>query len=68
MALAIMISTFGCINGLILAGRGSITRWRATVLFFAAWRRPTGRPRPAVALLAQGLWASLLTLPGTSFD
>ncbi len=30
MAGAIMISTFGCVNGLILAGRGSIMPWPAT--------------------------------------
>ena len=29
MAVAIMISTFGCNNGLIFAGRGHISQWHA---------------------------------------
>jgi len=39
MAIAIMISTFGCNNGLILSGRASTTPWRATTLFLQIRRQ-----------------------------
>lgn len=65
MAVAIMISTFGCNNGLILAGARVYYAMARDNLFF----RPAGllnhRQVPAVALMMQGIWASLLTLPRT---
>ena len=39
MAIAIMISTFGCNNGLILAGRVPTTRWREMASSYGARRR-----------------------------
>jgi APA family basic amino acid/polyamine antiporter len=33
MAVAIMVSTFGCNNGLILAGARAYYAWHATVFF-----------------------------------
>jgi basic amino acid/polyamine antiporter, APA family len=48
IAAAIMISTFGCNNGLILAG-ACITRWRGIICFSAALERQicsTCRLRP----------------------
>lgn len=65
MAIAIMISTFGCNNGLILAGARVSFAMARDGLFFRAAARLNEKRAPAVALAAQGLWASLLTLPRT---
>ncbi|HEY6189693.1 MAG TPA: amino acid permease [Pyrinomonadaceae bacterium] len=65
MAVAIMISTFGCNNGLILAGARVYYAMARDRLFFERVGRVNSRHVPAVALIAQGLWASLLTLPRT---
>lgn len=65
MAGAILISTFGCVNGLILAGARVFYAMARDRLFFQAAARTNSRHAPAVALYAQGLWASLLTLPAT---
>ncbi len=65
MAAAIMISTFSANNGLILAGaRVYYAMARDGLLFDRAGTLNT-RHVPAVALVTQGLWASLLTLPRT---
>ncbi len=66
MAAAIMVSTFGCMNGLILAGARVYYAMALDGLFFrrAAEVHP-GRHTPVVALAIQCLWASLLTLSGT---
>ena len=66
MAIAIMISTFGCNNGLILAGaRVSYAMARDGLLFRRIGELNTRRV-PAAALIIQGVWASLLTLPRTA--
>lgn len=65
MALAIMISTFGCNNGLILAGARVYYAMARDGLFFKRVDSVNARHVPAVALLAQGIWASLLVLPRT---
>jgi APA family basic amino acid/polyamine antiporter len=65
MAVAIMISTFGCNNGLILAGARVYYAMARDGLFFERTGRVNSRHVPAVALIAQGVWASLLTLPRT---
>ncbi|HEX8922835.1 MAG TPA: amino acid permease, partial [Pyrinomonadaceae bacterium] len=65
MAVAIMISTFGCNNGLILAGARIYYAMARDRLFFARVRKVNARHVPVVALVAQGIWASLLTLPRT---
>jgi APA family basic amino acid/polyamine antiporter len=65
MAAAIMISTFGCDNGLILAGARVYYAMARDGLFFAPAARANRHHVPAVALVAQGIWASLLTLPRT---
>ena len=62
MAVAILISTFGCNNGLILAGARVYYAMARDGLFFSRVGSLNGRRVPAVALAAQGLWASLLTL------
>jgi APA family basic amino acid/polyamine antiporter len=65
MAGAILISTFGCVNGLILAGARVYYAMARDGLFFAAVGTTNRNHVPAVALAAQGLWAGLLTLPAT---
>ncbi|HJR08922.1 MAG TPA: amino acid permease [Pyrinomonadaceae bacterium] len=63
MALAIIVSTFGCNNGLILAGARVTYAMARDGLFFARVGTLNARRVPAVALVIQGVWASLLTLP-----
>ena len=65
MAVAIMISTFGCNNGLILAGARVYYAMARDGLFFKKVDSLNERHVPAIALLAQGVWASLLVLPRT---
>jgi basic amino acid/polyamine antiporter, APA family len=65
MAVAIMISTFGCNNGLILAGARVYYAMARDRLFFSRIAVLNSRHVPAIALIAQGIWASLLTLPRT---
>ena len=65
MALAIMISTFGCNNGLILAGARVYYAMAKDGLFFKRIAKLNPYHVPAVALIAQGVWACFLTLPRT---
>jgi len=66
MALAILVSTFGCNNGLILAGARVYYAMAKDGLFFRKVGELNARYRvPAVALMLQGAWASLLCLSGT---
>ena len=65
MAVAIMISTFGCNNGLILAGARVYYAMARDGLFFRAIAKLNAHKAPAMALLVQGIWASFLTLPRT---
>jgi basic amino acid/polyamine antiporter, APA family len=65
MAAAILISTFGCVNGLVLAGARVYYAMAKDGLFF----RPAGvlnaRGVPAVALIVQAVWTTILCLTGT---
>jgi basic amino acid/polyamine antiporter, APA family len=65
MAVAILVSTFGCNNGLILAGARVYYAMARDGLFFRGVGRLNARHVPGAALVAQGVWASLLTLPRT---
>src|SRR5215203_3343761 len=65
MALAIMVSTFGCNNGLILAGARVYYAMARAGLFFKRVDSVNAHHVPAVALIAQGIWASMLVLPRT---
>ena len=65
MAIAIMISTFGCNNGLILAGARVYYAMSRDGLFFKRVGTLNEQHVPAAALIAQGIWAALLTLPRT---
>jgi APA family basic amino acid/polyamine antiporter len=69
MAAAIMISTFGCVNGLILAGARVYYAMALDKLFFRpAARLDPVRRTPVVSLAVQCAWACLLTLTGTYSD
>jgi APA family basic amino acid/polyamine antiporter len=63
MALAIMVSTFGCTNGLILSGARAYYAMARDGLFFRAAGRLNAAKVPAWGLLLQGVWAALLVLP-----
>ena len=65
MAALVMISAFGCINGLILAGARVYYVMARDGLFFRQAGRLNTRSVPGVALVLQGVWASLLCLSGT---
>jgi basic amino acid/polyamine antiporter, APA family len=64
-AILVMISTFGCANGLILTGARVIYAMAQDRVFFAAAGRLNTASVPAVALVMQGIWAAVLTLSGT---
>jgi basic amino acid/polyamine antiporter, APA family len=65
MAIAIMISTFGCNNGLILAGARAYYAMARDGVFFKASGRLSSRSVPSWGLVIQGIWAILLVLPRT---
>ena len=65
MAAAIMISTFGCNNGLILAGARVYYAMARDGLFFRRVGATNAKHVPAAALVAQGIWTVFLTLPRT---
>ncbi|HEY0303625.1 MAG TPA: amino acid permease [Longimicrobiales bacterium] len=65
MAAAILISTFGCINGLILAGARVYYAMARDGLFFESAGRLSSHNVPRTALIVQGVWTALLTLTGT---
>ena len=65
MAVAIMISTFGCNNGLILSGDRVYYAMARDGLFFQSTGKLNGRSVPAFGLLLQGIWTCLLVLPRT---
>jgi len=65
MAIGIMISTFGCANGLILAGARASYAMARDRLFFRAAGRLNAAKVPAWALVLEGLWAAFLVLPRT---
>jgi len=66
MAAAIMVSTFGCNNGLILAGARTYYAMARDGLFFQQAGRLNRARVPAWGLLIQGIWAALLVLPRTT--
>jgi APA family basic amino acid/polyamine antiporter len=66
MAAAIMISTFGCNNGLILSGaRVSYAMARDNLFFKSTGKLHPEYKTPAVALVVQAIWTSVLCLSGT---
>ncbi len=65
MAVAILISTFGCNNGLILSGARVYYAMARDALFFKSAGTLNTRGVPAAALVAQAIWTTLLCLTGT---
>jgi basic amino acid/polyamine antiporter, APA family len=65
MAALIMVSTFGCNNGLILAGARVYYAMAKDGLFFRSAGTLNENAVPGAALWAQGFWASALCLSGT---
>ncbi len=65
MAIAIMVSTFGCNNGLILAGARAYYAMAKDGLFFRGAGELNGAKVPAWGLMLQGVWSALLVLPRT---
>jgi APA family basic amino acid/polyamine antiporter len=66
MAAAILVSTFGCVNGLILSGARVYYAMARDGLFFRRAGRISARTRvPVWALGLQGVWTAALTLTGT---
>jgi basic amino acid/polyamine antiporter, APA family len=65
MAIAILVSTFGCNNGLILAGARVYWAMARDGLFFRPAATLSSTGVPAWALVAQAVWTSVLCLTGT---
>jgi basic amino acid/polyamine antiporter, APA family len=65
MAIGIMISTFGCTNGLVLAGARAYYAMARDGLFFRKSGQLNDAKVPAWGLLFQGIWAIFLVLPRT---
>jgi APA family basic amino acid/polyamine antiporter len=62
MAIAIIISTFGCDNGLILAGSRVAYAMAKDGLFFRATGRLNDKGVPGTALVYQGIWIIILIM------
>jgi APA family basic amino acid/polyamine antiporter len=68
VSLAILVSTFGCVNGLILGGARVFFAMARDGLFFrVAGRLHATRQAPTGALVLQGIWSAVLALSG-SYD
>ncbi len=65
MAVAIMVSTFGCANGLILTGARAAFAMSRDGLFFKRASFLNQARVPGFALVLQGTWTSALVLPRT---
>ncbi len=65
LAVAIIVSTFGCNNGLILSGARAYYAMARDGLFFRSVGGLNGRHVPAWGLILQGIWAAALVLPRT---
>ncbi len=68
MAVFIIVSTFGCNNGLILAGARVYYAMARDKLFFKNVAELNIHSVPSKGLVTQGVWASILCLSGTYSD
>ncbi|MBK7214255.1 MAG: amino acid permease [Bacteroidales bacterium] len=68
MAIFVVISTFGCNNGLILSGARVYYAMAHDKLFFKGAGKLSSRGVPKNGLIVQAVWASLLCLSGTYSD
>ena len=64
IAVLVMVSTFGCNNGLILAGARVFQTMAKDGLFFKSAVNNNKNQVPGNALWMQGIWASILCLSG----
>ena len=68
MAALIMVSTFGCINGLTLSGSRVYYAMAKDGLFFKHAGTLNNNGSPQFALVIQAIWTSILTLSGSYGD
>ncbi|MDN3586769.1 amino acid permease [Pedobacter aquatilis] len=64
IAILVMISTFGCVNGIVLAGSRVFQTMAKDGMFFKAAVENNKNGVPAKSLWMQGIWASVLCLSG----
>ena len=62
MALAIMISAFGCINGMVMSGARAYFAMARDGLFFRRAAAVNRASVPGASLMMQGAWAAFLVL------
>jgi APA family basic amino acid/polyamine antiporter len=62
MAIAIMVSAFGCVNGMVLAGARAYYAMARDGLFFRGASRLNAAHVPGFALVLQGAWTVFLML------
>jgi APA family basic amino acid/polyamine antiporter len=62
---AILVSTFGCLNGLILGGARVCYAMAREGLFFRSCAALHARKTPMMALIFQGAWSMVLALTGS---
>ncbi|MCF8253043.1 MAG: amino acid permease [Bacteroidia bacterium] len=65
MAIMIMVSTFGCINGLTLSGARVYYAMAKDGYFLKQAATLNEKGSPQKALIMQGVWTSILTLSGS---
>jgi len=68
MAALIMVSTFGCNNGIVLSGARLYYAMAKDKLFFRQAMKLNSKGVPATSLIFQCIWASVLCLSGTYSD
>lgn len=68
MAALIMISTFGCNNGLVLAGSRLFQSMAANGLFFERVKELNKHGVPEKSMIYQAIWGSILCLSGSYGD
>ena len=68
MAIFIMISTFGCNNGIVMSGSRVYYAMAKDGLFFQKAVKLNSKGVPAYALILQCIWASLLCISGKYSD
>ncbi|MCZ4224521.1 APC family permease [Pedobacter rhodius] len=64
MAVLVMISTFGCVNGLVMAGARVFQTMAKDGMFFKAAIENNKSGVPEKSLWMQGIWAAVLCLSG----
>ncbi|MFN0292659.1 APC family permease [Pedobacter helvus] len=64
IAILVMISTFGCVNGIVLAGSRVFQTMAKDGMFFKAAIANNKNGVPEKSLWMQGIWASVLCLSG----